>query len=79
MSENETDKSFSLSSRKKWFYLSLLVAFLNPSFSGLILGLGFLSEKDTRKEAKIILVFSIIWAALAYLIVNWFQKKGLIK
>lgn len=78
MSEAEGRPSFSLSSRKKWFYISLLIAVLNPVFSGLILGLSFLSENETRKEGKIILAVSVIWAVVAYLAVDWLERKGIL-
>jgi len=65
-----------VSSKKKWFIIGIIIALLNPIFSGLIVSFGFLTEPKFRKEGKIILVISFLWAiALAY-IVDWIKKGG---
>jgi len=47
-------KEIKLTSRKKWLWLGIVVAIINPVFAGLILGLAFLTEPEMKKEAKII-------------------------
>jgi hypothetical protein len=65
-----------ISSKQKWFIIGIIIAILNPIFSGLVVAFGFLTEPKLRKEGKIILVISFVWAiALAY-IMDWLQKGG---
>jgi hypothetical protein len=65
-----------VSSKKKWFVIGIIIALLNPIFSGLVVAFGFLTEPKFRREGKIILVISFIWAiALAY-IIDWMQRGG---
>ena len=65
-----------INSKQKWLVIGIIIAILNPIFSGLVVSFGFLTEPKLRKEGKIILVISFVWAiALAY-IMNWLQKGG---
>jgi len=65
-----------VSSKKKWFVIGIIIALLNPIFSGLVVAFGFLTEPKFRREGKIILVISFIWAiALAY-IIDWMKRGG---
>ncbi len=65
-----------VSSKKKWFIVGIIIALLNPIFSGLVISFGFLTEPKFRKEGKIILVISFLWAiALAY-IIDWMKRSG---
>ncbi|HOZ16422.1 MAG TPA: hypothetical protein PLF70_00875 [Candidatus Portnoybacteria bacterium] len=65
-----------ISSKKKWFIVGIIIALLNPIFSGLVVSFGFLTEPKFRKEGKIILVISFLWAiALAY-IIDWMKRGG---
>jgi hypothetical protein len=65
-----------ISSKQKWFVIGIIIAILNPIFSGLVVAFGFLTEPKLRREGKIILVISFVWAiALAY-IMDWLQKGG---
>jgi hypothetical protein len=58
-----------ISSKRKWFIMGIIIAILNPIFSGLIISYAFLTEQKLRKEGKIILVISFVWSiVLAYLI-----------
>jgi len=58
-----------ISSKKKWFIIGIIIAILNPIFSGLIMAFGFLTEPKLRKQGKILLVISFVWAIiLAYII-----------
>jgi hypothetical protein len=65
---NKGDK-IDISSKRKWFIVGIIIALLNPIFSGLIISFAFLTEPKLRKEGKIVLVISFVWAIiLAYLI-----------
>lgn len=58
-----------ISSKKKWFIIGIIIAILNPIFSGLIMAFGFLTEPKLRKEGKILVIISFVWAIiLAYII-----------
>ena len=45
---------------KKWFWIGIVMGF-NPIF-GLIYGIALLLEKAFRKEALIIIVWTLIWS-----------------
>jgi len=65
-----------ISSKQKWFVVGIIIAILNPIFSGLLISFAFLTEPRLRKEGKIILLVSIVWSiALAY-IMNWLKSGG---
>jgi len=62
-------EEINISSKRKWFIVGIIIAILNPIFSGLVISYAFLTEPKLRKEGKIILVISFVWAIiLAYLI-----------
>lgn len=65
-----------LTSRKKWFWLGILIAIVNPVFAGLILGLAFWTEPEMKKEAKIILAVAIVWGVIYSYLVNWLTSEG---
>lgn len=58
---------------KKWFYTGLIIAILNPIFSGLVLGAMYLTEPGLKKYGRIILPIAVIWGAAAF----WFSSKYL--
>lgn len=59
--------------KNKFFFWSVLIAVLNPVFSGLIIGLFMLSEPDLKKEGRIVVIFSIAWGIIALLLISKFQ------
>lgn len=62
-------------SKNKLVTLGLAITILNPIFSGLIFGLVlWLSEKELKKEGKIIAILSIIWGAIIMLISYRFRN-----
>ena len=69
-------KEIKLTSRKKWFWLGVVIAILNPIFSGLLLGIAFWTEPDLKKEAKIILAISVIWGLTALYLTRWLVAQG---
>jgi len=64
------------SSKKKWFIVGIVIAILNPIFSGLVVAFGFLTEPKMRKEGKIILAISFIWAIILAYIIDWLARGG---
>lgn len=75
------DKEITLSSKKNWFYVGLIIAVLNPIFAGLIVGVFFLTEKDLKREGKIILLAAIIFGFIhtyaVQKILPYFIQQGL--
>ena len=65
-----------ISSKQKWLVIGIIIAILNPIFSGLVVSFGFLTELKLRKEGKIILVISFVWAIVLAYIMDWLQKGG---
>lgn len=69
-------EKISLISKKKWFWLGIVIALVNPIFSGLIIGLAFWTEPELKKEAKIILVIAIIWGLITIYLSRWLVQQG---
>ena len=66
--KNETVRSdFSV---KKWGLLGIVIAFLNPVFAGLVLGLVFLTEPKFKKIGVAVVIISIIWGAVSYFVAD---------
>lgn len=65
-----------ISSKQKWFIIGIIIAILNPIFSGLVVAFGFLTEPKLRKEGRIILIVSFVWAIVLAYIIDWLQKGG---
>jgi len=65
-----------IGSKQKLFVIGIIIAILNPIFSGLLIAFGFLTEPKLRKEGKIILVISFVWAIILAYIMNWLKSRG---
>lgn len=65
-----------ISSKQKWLVLGIIIALVNPIFSGLIVSFGFLTEPTLRKQGKIVLVVSLVWSVVLAIIMNWLKKGG---
>lgn len=76
MNEKAIEQEITLSSKKKWFWLAIIIAVLNPIFSGLVLGIAFLTEPQLKKEGKIVLVIAIIWGLVAMYLSRWLVSQG---
>ncbi len=59
-----------ISSRRKWLWLGILVAIVNPVFAGLIMGAVYLSESELRREGMVVASIAIIWGAVLFYLVN---------
>lgn len=46
---------------KKWFWVGMLIALLNPVFGGIIVGIAMLTEPNLKKQGKLTIVLSVIW------------------
>ena len=72
----EKEEKISLTSRKKWLWLGVAIAILNPVFSGLIIGLAFWTEPELKKEGKIVLAVAIIWGIIFSYLLRWLISHG---
>jgi len=73
MEERDLEKkgeTIFISSRKKWLWLGIFIALLNPVFAGLILGAVYLSEPELKKEGWIVATIAILWGAVLFYFVR---------
>ena len=70
------NEKISLTSRKKWLWIGITIAILNPVFSGLIIGLAFWTEPELKKEGKIVLAVAIIWGIIFSYLLRWLISRG---
>lgn len=57
----------------KFFLWAVIIAALNPIFSGLVLGLVMLTEPELKREGRIVTLFSLAWGALALALIARFR------
>lgn len=74
--DSPKQEKISLKSRKKWLWIGIVIALLNPVFSGLILGIAFWTEPELKKEAKIILAIVVVWGIILSYLSNWLAGQG---
>lgn len=67
-----------ISSKKKWFIIGIIIAILNPIFSGLVVSFAFITEPKLRREGKIILVISFVWAIILAYLIDLLKEGGYI-
>lgn len=60
-------------SKNRFFFWAVIIAILNPIFSGLILGMFMLSQPALKKEGRIVILFSITWGLIAMLLLSRFR------
>ena len=65
-----------LNSKSKWFWLAITIAVLNPIICGVILGITLWTEPKYRKQAKLILVISVVWGVALIYLSNWLIERG---
>lgn len=68
--QTSTGQKLVISSKKKWLWLGILVAIVNPVFAGLIMGAVYLSEPELRREGIAVASLAIIWGAILFYWVN---------
>lgn len=66
----KAEEKLTIYSRKKWLWLGILVAAVNPVFAGLIMGAVYLSEPELHKEGRIIAAVAILWGAVLFYFVS---------
>ena len=71
-------EEINISSKRKWFIVGIVIALLNPIFSGLVIAYAFLTEPKLRKEGKIILIISFVWAIILAYLIEWLKSGGYI-
>ena len=71
----EKEEKFSLSSKKKWFWLAIAIALISP-IAGVVLAVAFLTEPELKKQGKIILPLVIIWGVIFIFLTNWMVERG---
>ena len=65
-----------LSSKRKWFWIGIVLCFITPPIPGLIYGIAMLTEGRYRKEGLIIVAWSIVWLVLVTIVFAWLVKSG---
>lgn len=70
MNRTETDQKLVISSKKKWLWLGIIVAVVNPVFAGLIMGAVYLSEPELHKAGRLVAAIAILWGAALFYLVN---------
>ena len=70
LNQAPTEQKLVISSKKKWLWLGILVAAVNPVFAGLIMGAVYLSEPELHKEGRIVAAIAILWGAALFYLVN---------
>lgn len=58
---------------KKWLLVGIVIALINPVFSGIVLGIAYLTDGKLKREGQIVLALSLIWAILIAL---WKQLRA---
>lgn len=61
---------------KKWFIIGIIFSF--NAIAGLIFSIGLWTEKEYKKEAKILFALTIVWAIVSYFVGKWLIQKGII-
>jgi len=61
-----TDDKITITSRRKWLWLGIVVALINPVFAGLIMGAVYLSEPELKSAGKIVAAIAILWGAVLF-------------
>lgn len=76
---NISENKLTISSKKKWFWLGLLVALVNPIFAGLIMGAVYLSEPELKRSGLVISAVAVVWGALMFYLMrqNFANPLGL--
>jgi len=67
---NKKEAIVLITSKKKWLWLGILIALLNPVFAGLVLGAIYLSEPSLKKEGRIVAAVAILWGAILFYLVR---------
>lgn len=72
-SQEKTNGVFSFD--RKWLLIGVVIALVSP-VAGLILGVTFWTEPKLKKEAKVVIALSVIWAVIFIYLSNWLVEQG---
>ena len=59
--------------KNKFFFTAVIIAVLNPIFSGLIIGLVMLTEPGLKREGRIVTLFSVVWGIIVLALIAKFR------
>lgn len=76
--ENIDNKEMTLKSRKKWLWVGLVIALFLPPVPGFIFGFSLLTEKPYRREAVIIIAWTIVWTIFMFWLAHYVIGAGLL-
>jgi len=68
--QNLSNEKTAIFSKKKWLWLGIIIALLNPIFAGLILGAFYLSEPELKSAGKVVATIAILWGAVLFYLVR---------
>jgi len=71
--DNNSSSIFSFD--RKWLLIGIVITLVSP-ISGLILGITFWTEPKLKKEAKVVIVLSVIWGLIFIYLSNWLVEQG---
>ena len=66
------DEKVTIKSRQKLIIIGLLITLVNPFLAGLIFGLFLLSEPELKKEGRLILILSLLWGGISFILARRF-------
>jgi len=66
------DEKITLKSKNKLIIIGLLITIFNPLFAGLVFSLYLLSEPGLKKEGKLILILSLLWGGVSFILARRF-------
>ena len=66
-----------LSSRKKWFWVWVMITFFNPLI-GLVCSIAVYREELYKKEGRVLIASAIIWMFIIFLASSWLSQHGYI-
>ncbi len=66
------DKKVVSNSRQKLVIIGLLITLVNPIFAGLIFGIYLYTEREFKKDGRLIIFLSLIWGSIAFLLASRF-------
>jgi len=64
------DDKVVLKSKQKLIILGILIILVNPFLAVLIFSLYLLSEPELKKEGKLILILSLLWGGISFILVR---------
>ncbi len=57
-------------SQKKWFWVGIIIALVNPIFAGLLVAAVYLTEPKLKRAGVVVAAISILWGAVLFYLVR---------